>query len=154
MKSLTGVALIAVSQAGKQNFPEFDKQHSHCQMDYKFKNASCDDVYQNILDELDLWNTGVGPQTKSLNTYHMHEKSQSDYIWIHHDNPIQYMGFGEIFEFTQNKKDCEVVAKSRATGYSFNDWYQDYCNLWTVLRGVGASGRLHHSECLQVPLHP
>ena len=73
---------------------------------------------------------------------------------MHRTDPFFSDGFDEMFELTQTGANCDVLVNSVDSGYCYNDWGANFCNLFLMLRAVGAEEKFKRRACLSVPCHP
>ena len=67
----------------------------------------------------------------------MFEEAENDYLWVTRETPSAHYIDDIIFEFIDNEGGCQLNSKSRSQSNSYFDYDTNYCNMWTVMNGVG-----------------
>ena len=100
--------------------------------------------------EIRSWANG-GP---SGGDYAIYEEDLTSYIWSTRTTPVAKYVDDQIFEFTQNGANCDVLAKSRSQTASYYDYDTNYCNMWNVFTELASFENLKTTKCQWVPSDP
>eukprot|EP00347_Sterkiella_histriomuscorum_P015286 403357604 len=145
------ITLLFTLSAYCQNFPSFDDKHAHCALTSTFKDTSCSQVYDKMTKLIGLFN----PEPISQGIYKIVDSKQDGYIWTTRTTPKAHYVDDIIFNFTQgtDATSCIVSSKSRSQTLSLFDYDTNYCNMWTVLHGLGglAGVIVDQQNCMWIP---
>lgn len=146
--SISILAVLTTAVLGSaSDFPAFDSSHAYCALQSTYLSQSCSDIYKNF----DTLIRKFTPEPQSMGYYRVYEEQQGVYIWVTRETPTAHYIDDIIFQFSQNGSTCNLSAKSRSQSPSYFDYDTNYCNMWTVMNGVGGYNGVIANPCPWIP---